>query len=383
MKNVGKRISCDKVNLVLFFSLIIMIMLISCQKKWRPGIPLAKNNLKIGVLYISDPFIASAGYDFAHQVGIYDMINDLSLRADQVTYKTNVDYASYDIIENSIRVLIDQGTNIIIATSWGYMDTCEFLAKEFPSVVFAHASGNRFNNSNFTNYFGKHYEARYLSGIIAGLKTESNKIGYVAAWGTENSEVSGGLNAFAMGVEKVNPNARIYVKVTNSWYDPMGETDGAIELINLGCDIITQHVDTVNPQLEAEKAGIWSIGYNTDASVIVPNTALISVLWNWGVYYKYLITSVIEGKFTTTPYLGSLADGVVGLSPLNQNIQWDSEHQRIYAEEMARIKEGNFDIFKGEIKTNDGSFIDLKGEKLSDKEILFGINWYYHNIIRI
>ena len=94
------------------------------------------------------------------------------------------------------------------------------------------------NGTNFNNYFGRIYQSRYLSGVAAGLKTESNMIGYVGAMGQENGEVTSGIDAFAMGVESVNPDAKVYVKITNSWYDPEGESQAAKALIDMGCDVI-------------------------------------------------------------------------------------------------------------------------------------------------
>ena len=188
--------------------LIIMLILVfpSCKKAhWMPGAPFAKEKLKIGVIHITDPFSENSGYSYTHELGIQEMKKNLSLNDSQILYKTHIDDGNPMNIESAMRQLIDQGVNIIFATSWGYMDTCEKLSIEFPSVIFAHASGIKHNNVNFTNYFGRVYQARYLSGIIAGAKTKTNKIGFVAAWGRENSEVTGGINAFAMGVEKVNP----------------------------------------------------------------------------------------------------------------------------------------------------------------------------------
>ena len=103
------------------------------------------------------------------------------------------------------------------------MDYVEEIAEEYPDVLFAHGTGHKSNGKNFINYFGKINQARYLSGIAAGMKTTSNKIGYVAAQNNENGEVTSGIDAFAMGVESVNPDAKVYVKVTGSWFDPEGE----------------------------------------------------------------------------------------------------------------------------------------------------------------
>lgn len=329
-----------------------------------PGTPIAKEKIIIGVIHITNPFSENSGYSYAHQMGIEVMKQNLDLEDNQIIYKVNVDDQDLMQIESRMRELIAQGVNIIIATSWGYMNICEKLAQEFPSVIFAHATGHKYNDTNFTNYFGRVYQARYLSGIVAGAQTKTGKIGYVAAWGTGNSEVTGGLNAFAMGVEKVNPQAKIYTKVTYNWFDPMGETAAARALIAAGCDVITQHCDTAYPQIEAQRAGVWSIGYNTDMSTEAPEAVLTSVLWNWGAYYTTLVQSVINGTFTTTPWFGSLKDGIVDLAPLNENINWDPEILKLFEEERQRIESGAFNVFSN----------------LSDDVIRNGIHWYYHTV---
>jgi len=364
-------------------SFFLLLSLLSCKKEnWKPGIPLAKEKIKIGVAHITDPFSENSGYSYAHQTGIEEMKRNLGLEDSQILYKTHVEDVDLISVENAFREFIAQGVNIIIATSWGYMDACEKLAQEFPSVVFAHATGYKYNDTNFTNYFGRVYQARYLSGIAAGMKTKSNKIGFVAAWGTENSEVTGGINAFALGVEKVNPQARIYVKVTHSWYDPMGEAFASRTLINsLGCDVIAQHCDTPSPQIEAEKAKVWGIGYNTDMSADAPAAVLTSVLWRWGSYYTFLVQSVIDGSFETTPWFGSLKDGVVTIAPLNKNISLDEQTAGMLEEERRRIESGAFDVFNGIMETNKGKSIGREGEKLPDDEIRNGINWYYRTVV--
>jgi basic membrane protein A len=302
------------------------------------------------------------------------MKQKLGLEDGQILYKINIDDVEALHIESNIRELIAQGANIIIATSWGYMDVCEKLAQEFSSVIFAHASGYKSNDANFTNYFGRVYQARYLAGIAAGKQTKTNKIGYVAAWGTENGEVSQGINAFALGVEKANPEAKVYVRITYSWFDPMGETAAARALIAAGSDVIAQHCDTPNPQIEAEKAGVHGIGYNTDMSAEAPKAVLTSVLWNWGKYYTYLAQSVVNGTFTTAPYFGSLKDGIVDIAPLNENIS-------MVEEERQRIESESFDVFMGVMETNDGKRIGKDGENLPDEIIRNGINWHYRNVV--
>jgi basic membrane protein A len=248
-----------------------------------------------------------------------------------------------------MRELIAGGANIIFATSRDYMDSCEKLAQEFPLVVFAHAAGNKHNDKNFTTYSGMAYQPEYLSGIVAGLLTKTGKIGYVAPWGEENSEVTGILNAFALGVERVNPEAGIYIRITGSRFDPEGETTATRTLIAEECDVIGQAVDSPAPQIEAGRAGVLGIGFNTDMSADAPEAVFTSVLYNWGVYYTALVQSVIDGTFTTTPYFGSVTDGMVGLSPLNENIGYVREINvpqisHILIEELERIESGELDL---------------------------------------
>jgi len=182
-----------------------------------------------------------------------------------------------------------------------------------------------------------------------------------------------------MGVESVNPEAQIYVSVTYSWFYPAGERKAAQSLIAEGCDVIAQHCDTAEPQIAAQEAGVWGIGNNVDMSGIAPDAVITSAIWNWGSYYTFLIGSIIDGSFTTEPYLGGLADGMVGIAPLSPALS-TQEMADAVAAAKENIIQGNLVIFSGEMKTNDGRIIGAPGGTLSDSEIAVGINWYYHNI---
>ena len=320
------------------------------QTNWTPGDPIDAERVKIGVIYIDD---GSGAWSLAHDQGLTAAMSELGLREDQVMRKFNVPDADAEITEFMISTAIAEGVNVLIATSWGYMYICEELAIEHPNVVFASASGYKRNDSNFTNYFGSIYEARYLAGIVAGLMTETGKIGYVAAQGINNSEVTTGLNAFAMGVESVNSEARVYVSVTHSWFYPEGERKAAQHLIDEGCDIIAQHSDTVEPQLTAGNAGVWGIGYNVDMSVYAPDTVLTSVIWNWNVYYTFLLESIINGSFETTPFHSNMAGGLVDIAPLSRGLTRPDVEVAV-SEARARIVNGDIRVFAGEFVTNDG-----------------------------
>lgn len=338
------------------------------------GIP--KENVNIGVLYISDPAEGS-GYSYTHDLGIQGMQKNLGLSESQI-HREIVDDADAAATEQAIDKLVAEGCNIIFTTSWGYMETTAACAEKYPDVYFSHGTGYLSNGKNFTNYFGRIYQARYLSGIVAGLNTESDKIGYVAAMGTESSEVTGGIDAFALGVYSVNPDAEIYVKVTNSWYDPDLESQYAFDLLDAGCDVITQHADTAFPAINAESRGAYSIGYNSDMSKEAPDSVLCSVIWTWSAYYTEAVQSVIDGTWNGENYYGGLAEGLVGITDTSDFC--DPECDEKIAEATQQMLSGSFNVFDGVIETNTGETVGEAGSTLSDSEITGGINWYFKTV---
>lgn len=341
--------------------------------------PVAKEDLKVGVIHIGDPADGS-GYSYAHDLGIVEMQKELGLEDNQIIRKNNIPDADPTKTEQAMRECIEEGCQVIYATSFNYMDTCEALAEEYPDVIFSHGTGYKSNDTNFNNYFGRIYQARYLSGIVAGMKTETNKIGYVAAMGSENSEVTGGADAFAIGVAEVNPDAQVYVKVTNSWLSPTEETNAAKALIAEGCDVIGQHCDTPNPQTEAEAAGVWGVGYNSDMEKDAPGATLTSVIWNWGKYYTESTKKVIDGTWTDENYFGGMKEGLVDIAPLNEDLVAPGTQEKV-DEARKRIVEEGFNVFDGVLETNDGKTVGEEGKTLDDATITGGINWYYKNIV--
>lgn len=339
---------------------------------------IAKEDLKIGVVHITDPAEGS-GYTYTHDLGIQGMQKTLGLDDSQIIRKNNISDTDATAIETAIRDCIEEGCNVIFATSWGYMDTCEALAEEYPEVIFSHGTGYKSNGVNFNNYFGRIYQARYLTGIAAGMKTETNKIGYVAAMGKQNSEVTGGCNAFAMGVASVNPDAQVYVKVTNSWFDPEGEKQAADALIAEGCDVIGQHCDTPNPQLAAEAAGVFGVGYNSDMSKDAPKAVLTSTMWDWSVYYTQAVQSIIDGAWTGENYFGGMKDGLVTIAPLS-DLCAEGTAEKI-EEAKEKMISGEWDVFDGVIECNDGTTVGEEGKSMPDSDITGNMNWYYKNVV--
>lgn len=337
---------------------------------------ISKDDMKVGVLYISDPSEGS-GYSYTHDLGIQGMQENLGLNSDQIERKI-VDDGDAAATEKAIKECIDDGCRIIFTTSWGYMETTSEMAEQYPDVYFSHGTGYLSNGKNFNNYFGRIYQARYLSGIVAGMNTKSNKIGYVAAQDSSNSEVTGGIDAFAIGVESVNPDAKIYVVVTNSWYDADKEKAASEQLLDMGCDVMAQHCDTAYPQTLAQDRGVYGIGYNSDMSKETPNSCLTSVIWNWSAYYTSAVKSVMNGTWDGSNYYGGMAEGLVGITNL-AGFAADGTQEKV-DKATAAILSGENNVFDGVLETNTGDTVGSEGSTLDDATITGGINWYYRNV---
>ena len=340
---------------------------------------ISKDQIKVGVLYLSDPDEGS-GYSYTHDLGVKGMQENLLLSDDQIERKI-VDDTDEDGTKKAIEECVSDGCNIIFTTSWGYMQVTADMAEKYPDVYFSHGTGYMSNGKNFNNYFGRIYQARYLSGIVAGMNTKNNKIGYVAAQDSSNAEVTGGIDAFAIGVESVNPKAKIYVDVTNSWYDEKKEKKASERLLSMGCDVMTQHCDTSYPQTLAQEKGVYGIGYNSDMSKETPKSCLTSVIWNWSAYYTAAVKSVIDGTWDGSNYYGGMAEGLVEITDL-ASFAADGTQQKV-DEATAEILSGQNNVFDGVLETNTGKKIGQKGKTLDDATITGKINWYYRNVVVI
>lgn len=338
---------------------------------------ISKDDIKVGVIHLSDPSEGS-GYTYTHDLGIQGMQQNLGLSDEQIVRKINVADSDADATREAIKECIDEGCNIIFTTSWGYMETTAEMAEEYPDIYFSHGTGYLSNGKNFNNYFGRIYQARYLSGIVAGMNTTTNKIGYVAAMGSDNSEVTGGIDAFALGIYSVNPDAQVYVKVTDSWYDPDAEKAAAELLLDMGCDVITQHCDTSYPQTLAQERGVYGIGYNSDMSKEAPEACLCSVIWNWSAYYTSAVQSVIDGTWDGSNYYGGMNENLVGITEL-ADFCADGTAEKV-KEAKKQILSGELGVFDGVIETNEGTTVGEAGKTLDDATITGAVNWYFKTV---
>jgi len=314
-------------------------------------------DLKVGAIYINSKN-DTAGYTFAHHNGITTAMAELGM--DPATQLVIVDEVPEDDeqVLAAIDTLVGEGADIIFGISFGYLNAMQAAAEEYTDVIFSHGTGFLCNDTNFNNYFGRAYQARYLAGIAAGFKSlelGNNNVGYVAAYGTEYAETASGINGFAMGVLAVNPEATIFVKELGAWADEVNEKSYAEELIDsYGCGVISQHCDSAQPQIAAENKGVFGCGYNSDMTPDAPKAHLTAAIWNWNVYYRTAMEAAIAcngdaSQFVTVmggpAYYGGLAEGFVDVSPLTDNCAAGT------AEAVAAVKDliisGEWDVFSG------------------------------------
>ena len=314
------------------------------------------DEFKVGAIYITSKS-DTAGYTYAHHKGITDAMKFLELDPEKdLLIVDNVAEDKQQVLD-AIDTLVGGGADIIFGISFGYIDAMAEAAETYPDVIFSHATGYLSNDKNFNNYFGRAYQARYLAGIAAGLKsleTGNNNIGYVAAYGTEYAETASGINGFALGAQAVNPNAKVFVKTLGTWADETNESAFAKELIDAyGCGVITQHCDSAQPQIAAETAGVFGCGYNSDMTKDAPAAHLTAAIWNWDVYYKKAIFQARECKsadgfvtaMETSEYYGGLAENFVAVSPLSENCAAGT--QAAIDEATALMVSGEWDVFSG------------------------------------
>lgn len=335
--------------------------------------PVSKRHIKIGVLYANTPS-AYTGYTDLHELGVQEMQQNFGLSDDQIIRKNSIQDNDAEAIEQALEDLVQQGCQIIFATSSGYTACVERMAAAYPEVIFCQCAGKTSNGSNLTTYFGNINDARYLSGMAAGLKTQTGKIGYVAAQDTQNGEVTSGVDAFALGVAAVNASARVYVQVTGAWNDPAGERQAAVDLLIQGCDVLAQHCDSINPAMVAQNAGIYAIGYPTDLAQQAPDAVLTSVQWDWSIYYTKAVQDVIDGTWMGENYFGGLKDGLVMLSPCSA-LCAEGTQARI-DEVRERILSGEWSVFDGKTayQTNTGSTETLQAARYEE------CHWYTWNV---
>ncbi|ACV67518.1 BMP family ABC transporter substrate-binding protein [Desulfohalobium retbaense] len=332
-----------------------------------PGAASAED-LKVGFIYVSP--VGDAGYSYAHDLG--------RQAVEQMDGVTTSYVEAVPEGPDAERVLLNMSRkdfDLIFATSYGYMDSVIKVAKRFPEITYMHCSGFK-RAENVGTYFGRMYQARYLTGMVAGEMTDSNVLGYVAAYPIP--ELIRGINAFTLGAQAVNPDVKVRVVWTKSWYDPATEKEAALSLLDVGADVIAQHVDSPAPQEAAAEKGAYSVGYNSNMAQFAPEAHLTSAVWNWDNLYPEIAEQVVQDTWESQDIWAGLNEGIIGLAPYGPMVP--ESVQAEVEEAKAAIQNDELTVFAGPLKDQDGTVKVPEGDSMTDEEML-GMTWFVQGVI--
>jgi len=296
----------------------------------------ADDKLKVGFVYVGP--VGDFGYSYQHDQGRQYLQQQMGDKV-ETTFLENV--AENDS-ERAFEQLARSGHKLIIGTSFGFMDPELKVAKRFPNMKFEHATGYKLA-PNLSTYSARFYEGRYIIGQIAAKMSKTHTIGYVASFPIP--EVVGGIDAFMLGAQTIDPTLKVKIVWVNSWFDPGKEADAAKALIAQGVDIIAQHTDSAAPLQEAEKAGIHGFGQSSDMARFAPKAILTSIEDNWGPYYVQEVKAVEDGTWKSHDTWGGLDSGMVKMGP----------YVNMPADVKAMAEQVEGDIRSGKVKTLRGT----------------------------
>lgn len=320
-------------------------------------------DVKFGLICLHDE---NSTYDNNFLEALKAVQSELGLSDDQVMIKTNI--GEDDACYNAAAELADAGCDIIFADSFGHETYMIQAAMEYPEVQFCHATGTKALTQGLANYhnaFASIYEGRYLAGVAAGMKLnemiadgtiteEEAVIGYIGAY--NYAEVVSGMTSFYLGARSICPSATMKVTYTNSWFDIAKEKEAALNLINSGCVLISQHADSEGAPKACEEKGVPNVAYNISTISMGPNTALISSKIDWAPYFKMIINTYAEGGEIPTDYCGTLDTGSVVLTELNSAVAAEGTQEK-----LDEVKEK---LISGELKVFDTNNFTVEGKKL-------------------
>lgn len=308
----------------------------------------------------------------SHYIALEKLSKEMDM---EIAYYDNVPTNS--MAEEIMERAIANGAQIVIANSFGFGDAVARVAQKHPETKFFHATGLRVH-PNVLVYAGRQYQMSYLSGIVAGLMTRNNKLGYLASLNI--SEVNSAINAFTLGARKVNPEAKVYVSWSGSWFDEnMAATAAHYLLDTCGVDLFTTHADVNRPYEMAEEKGVWIIGNNLDNSERYPKSFLTAPIWHWEDFYRAKINEVKRNKFVARNEWLGIESGIMDLAPLASAV--GDSIIRIVESERRKLEEGSFDVFYGPIEDNRGNLRVGPGESMTDENMQHHFDWYVKGVV--
>ncbi|MFH0302298.1 BMP family ABC transporter substrate-binding protein [Bradyrhizobium sp. 31Argb] len=277
--------------------------------------------------------------------------------------------------ERVFRQLAADGNKLIFATSFGYMEPLQKVAKLFPDVKFEHVNGFK-TAANITVYEPRFEEGFYLIGTIAGLMTKTNTLGFIGSFPIPS--VMRNINAMALGAQAVNPKIKVKPIWVNTWYDPGKERQAADTLIAQGADNVAQNTDSPASIQAAQEKGTYAFSIDADMSSFGKKAQLSGSTEDWSGYYIDETKKVLDGTWTGNRRIRwGLKEGLVVMAPLNPDIP--PEVVKVFEEKKAAIIAGPLNPFAGPIKDNTGKEMVPAGGKMSEATFS-SLNWYVEGV---
>jgi basic membrane protein A len=329
----------------------------------------APEPLKVGFIYVGP--VGDAGWSYAHDLGRKHIEEKFGDRI-KTTFVEKVPEGAD--AERVIRDLVAQGNTLIFATSFGFGDAMEKVAKDHPDVRFEHATGYK-TAENLRVYEGRFYEDTYMAGVIAGRMTKTNVLGFVGSFPIP--EVLRNINAFTLGAQSVNPKVTTKVVWVNTWFDPPKESEAAQSLINAKADVLLQNTDSTAVLQTAEKNGKYAFGWDSDMSAFAPKAHLASCVLTWGPYYEKAVNDVLNKTWKTEVTKWGTKEGMNDIVKIADFVPAEA---RAEVEKIkAGLKDGSFAVFKGPIVDNKGKEV-LAKDAVADDAWKGGINFYVKGV---
>lgn len=380
------------------YSTISILVILSFLLVGFAGIAMSqeKDKLKAGFIYVGP--VGDYGYSKGHDVGreyAEDIFPWLETFYTENVFPSDVESTIDQYVHN-------KNADVIFTTSYGHMDPTIEAAKKYPDTIFFHCSGFK-RAKNVGTYFSGLYQTYYLSGLMAGALTETDKLGYVGAVPTP--EVKRHINAFAVGVHEVNPDATLHVRWLNAWVDPSGAKEATQALIEEGVDGFAFTEDTPTVLQTAQENDVFAFSHYNSMYRFAEDAAVSGQISNWGVIYADILYKVYYGVYTNknlanVDYWWLLRQGAAELGakrgmPVNPKYEDElksvtietkySGKMNVYDLIMKRLGQMKsdrvtFDPFTGPMKDRQGTQRLEKGEWASHDE-LWQIQWA-HPIVK-
>lgn len=355
----------------LVYAVLAVIAFLICGLIYINRDEAASKTVKIGI--VNDGPNNDRSWCQSHNEGAIAAAKGLPVELD-IRESVIQDDSCKDVFED----LINKGCGLIIASSYNYGPYLREVSEKHPDVKFVHSGGD-ITSKNISTCFGRIYQIRYLTGIVAGLQTKTNKIGYVAAFPI--NEVNRGINAFALGVRKVNPKAKVYVSWSKSWENDEKASNAFRKLDKYDIDVLAVHTNSVAPLKLAEEKGIWTIGYHYNNADMFPKTYLTAAVWDWQRIYRSIFVRYVNGRFTSKQFWEGVETGAAKLAPLTDKVAAGTG--RVIYREQELMSSNKFDVFYGPIKDNKGNLKVKAGQNITDDKLLHDFGWYVEGVVNV